>query len=191
MYTIKDNHNNVLTKTEIDNLFFTLNKALRKKLRKQPQGFKADLYVVGGACIVAFLQGREGTTDIDAMWRIGDTMRDCINSVGDDFRLGHTWCNCDFKRTKSYTDAIIYNSWIYREYDRLIVRMVNLDLLLAMKIVAFRDRKNDVFDCNAIIRYLQSQNITVNVNIISSWVVKYYGSLDVLSQGAKKYMHLR
>lgn len=83
MYRIVDEHNVELDKNKIDSLFIELNKALRKKMKKQPRGFKATLYVVGGACVVAKLQYRLSTTDIDAMWDVGDTMRECINEVGD------------------------------------------------------------------------------------------------------------
>lgn len=82
MYKIVDEHNIALNKETIDSLFYELNKALRKKVRRQPRDYKATLYVVGGACIVAKLQSRVSTNDIDAMWDIGDTMRECINEIG-------------------------------------------------------------------------------------------------------------
>lgn len=90
MNTIVDRHNKELNKQQIDALFFELNKELRKKMRKIPKDFKANLYVVGGACVVAKLQSRYSTNDIDAMWDIGSEMRDCINAVGDRLDLGHT-----------------------------------------------------------------------------------------------------
>ena len=49
MYRIIDNHNVPLNKEMIDSLLWELNKALRKKLRRAPYGYKADIYLVGGA----------------------------------------------------------------------------------------------------------------------------------------------
>lgn len=105
--------------------------------------------------------------------------------------LGHDWCNCDFKRTKSYTNAIVTNSSLYREFDRLIVRMVNLDLLLAMKLVAFREHKqSDLTDCMNIIRTLAMHGEKVDSNYMVGIVIKYYGRVDILSNGAKAFIGL-
>lgn len=191
MYRIIDSHDVSLTKSDMDNLFYELNKELRKKLRKMPRDYKADLYVVGGACVVATLGSRDSTTDIDAMWTIGAEMRECINAVGDRLNLGHTWCNCDFKRTKSYTNAIIYNSTIYKTFDRLVVRMVNYDLLLAMKLVAFREHKQtDKADCRNIITMFRNKGINVDTKFIVDIVNKYF-SINDLSDDAKKFIGMR
>ena len=181
MHTIIDNHDVYLDKSKMDFLFRELNKELRKKMKRLPKDYKADLYVVGGACIVATLGSRNATTDIDAMWTIGSEMRECINIVGDRLSLGHDWCNCDFKRTKSYTDKIIWNSTVYMTLDRLVVRMVNYDLLLAMKLVAFREhKKTDLEDCRNIISFMLSKGLTVNTEYICSIVNKYF-SIDISS----------
>lgn len=189
MYKITDIHQTQLTGEMIDTLYYELNKVLRKKMRKYPSGYKATLYVVGGACVVTRLKSRVSTTDIDAIWDVGDTMRDCINEVGDKYKLGYTWCNCDFKRTKSYTDAIVLNSSLYKEFDRLIVRTVNFDLLLAMKLVSFRQHKqSDIDDCRAILRVFMNSNITADTDSLKNLVIKYYGSLDILSDDAKHFI---
>lgn len=191
MYRIIDSHDVSLTKSDMDNLFYELNRELRKKLRKMPRDYKADLYVVGGACVVATLGSRDSTTDIDAMWTIGAEMRECINAVGDRLNLGHTWCNCDFKRTKSYTNAIIYNSTIYKTFDRLVVRMVNYDLLLSMKLVAFREHKQtDKADCRNIITMFRNKGINVDTKFIVDIVNKYF-SINDLSDDAKKFIGMR
>lgn len=189
MHTIIDSHNVDLDKEFIDKIYYELNKELRKKFRKYSKDYKADLYVVGGACIVSCLRSRKSTTDIDAMWSIGSTMRDCINAVGDRLGLGHTFINCNFKQTKSYTDAIVTNSSIYKEFDRLVVRTINLDLLLCMKLISFRDNKQtDLQDCNSIINVMKSRGINVTTNFILSLMNKYYNRIDLLSISAKKFI---
>lgn len=191
MERILDTHDKSLNKTDLDNLYYELNKELRKKLRKMPRDYKADLYVVGGACVVSSLQSRESTTDVDAMWTIGSDMRDCINAVGDRLGLGHTWCNCDFKRTKSYTDAIVYHSHLYKSFDRLVVRMVDLDLLLAMKLIAFREHKQtDRLDCVNILNEFKNKGFNVNTEFVCNIVNKYF-SIDDLSSEAKNFIGLR
>lgn len=117
-------------------------------------------------------------------------MRDCINAVGDRLGLGHTWCNCDFKHTKSYTDAIFYHSHLYKSFDRLVVRMVDLDLLLAMKLIAFREHKrSDLHDCRSIISIMKQGGSDVSTEFICDIVNKYF-SVDDLSSEAKKFIGL-
>lgn len=112
---------------KINDLFWELNRELRKRLKRQvPRDFKVDLYVVGGACVVTTLHSRESTTDIDALWQNSGVVQDAINAVGDSNGLGHTWYNSDFKRTTSYTNKILLHSKLYREMDRLRVYMANL-----------------------------------------------------------------
>lgn len=187
---LTDYYEKALGKADIDNLFYELNKALRHKLRKLAYGYKVDLYVVGGACMVAKLQTRDSTCDVDAVWTIGEDMRECINEVADKFGLSHKWCNCDFKKTNSYTEAIAMNCYVYKEYDRLIVRMVNLDLLLAMKLVAFREYKDsDILDCKAILREMQRQGYKMDTMVVCNIVNKYF-SVDMLSDNAKRFIGL-
>lgn len=181
-----------LDKSAIDSIYYELNKELRKKFRGMPRDYRADLYVVGGANIVTSLHTRQATLDIDAIWTIGSDMRDCINKVSDRLGLSHEVINCNFKTTKSYTNAIITNSSVYKVFDRLVVRNVNPDLLLCMKLVAFRAAKvQDTLDANDIIVRLRNLGYTVTTETICQSVIKYYGSLDVLSKEAKLFIGLR
>ena len=181
-----------LDKSAIDSIYYELNKELRKKFRGMPRDYRADLYVVGGANIVTSLHTRQATLDIDAMWTIGSDMRDCINKVSDRLGLSHEVINCNFKTTKSYTNAIITNSSVYKVYDRLVVRNVNPDLLLCMKLVAFRSAKvQDMLDANDIIARLKNLGYTVTTETICQSIIKYYGSLDVLSKEARLFIGLR
>lgn len=146
-------------------------------MRELSSPFKANLYMVGGACAIVRMGNRASTLDIDAVWDIGSEMRDCINDVGDKFGLGHTWCNCDFKRITSYTTAIFTNSDIYKSMDRLVVWTVKPELLLAMKLVAFRDTKiTDLEDIKAVIQILQSRGIKMDSCYVNFILHKYYSN---------------
>ena len=181
-----------LDKSAIDSIYYELNKELRKKFRGMPRDYRADLYVVGEANIVTSLHTRQATLDIDAMWTIGSDMRDCINKVSGRLGLSHEVINCNFKTTKSYTNDIITNSSVYKVYDRLVVRNVNPDLLLCMKLVAFRSAKvQDMLDANDIIARLKNLGYTVTTETICQSIIKYYGSLDVLSKEARLFIGLR
>lgn len=118
-------------------------------------------------------------------------MRDCINKVSDRLGLSHEVINCNFKTTKSYTNAIITNSSVYKVYDRLVVRNVNPDLLLCMKLVAFRkEKKSDIDDINNLVLRFRALGRIMDTNEVCNLIIKYYGSLDVLSKEAKEFLHL-
>ena len=185
VYTITDVPKTELTKTDLDMLFLELDKELRRKYRNQPHNVKADLFVVGGACAVTALLSRTSTTDVDALWTVGYEMKDAINKVGDKFGLGHTWCNQDFKRTKSFTPAIYQASYIYKEYIRLIVRMANPDLMLGMKLIALDRRKEkDLIDLRALAGLLRSNGYIVNTEFCLGILEKYYNGKIKLDEYA-------
>lgn len=190
-YAFIDKNIRSLSKDDIDIIYWELNKELRKKFRKYPSSMKAELYVVGGANIVTSLLSRNSTMDIDAIWNIGSDMRDCINKMSDRLGLSHEVINCNFKTTKSYTDAIITNSSVYKVYDRLVVRNVNPDLLLCMKLVAFRKEKNsDIIDISNLVKMFRASGRLMDTNEVCNLIIKYYGTLDILSNEAREFLHL-
>ena len=189
VYTITDVPKTELTKTDLDMLFLELDKELRRKYRNQPHNVKADLFVVGGACAVTALLSRTSTTDVDALWTVGYEMKDAINKVGDKFGLGHTWCNQDFKRTKSFTPAIYQASYIYKEYIRLIVRRVNPDLMLGMKWIALdRQKMKDMQDVLTLVNLLRGRGYIVNEQFCMGVIQRYYGNKVELSKQALDFI---
>lgn len=190
MQRIDDCHSVSLNEGKINDLFWDLNKGLRKRLRKQvPKDFKIDLYVVGGACIVVTLHSRESTMDIDALWQKSGVVQDAINAVGDSNGLGHTWCNSDFKRTTSYTNKILLHSKLYREMDRLRVYMAKPELLLAMKLISFRVTKpQDIEDAKELVQYLRNKGTDVTSAYLYGLVTKFYGNCDKLSDVSRLFI---
>lgn len=176
-----------MNKQELDNLLWQLNKELRKRMRKVPYGYKVNMYIVGGASVIARYSYRTSTQDVDAIWDVGSEMREAINAVAQKNSLPNDWCNCNFKRTKSYTPKILTNSTLYKDFDRLKVWVVNPDLLLCMKLVAFRTTKiTDLMDINNMLEVLKSKN--VRANSVFNLVRSYYESTDILSKEAMKYV---
>lgn len=190
MQRIDDCHSVSLNEGKINDLFWDLNKELRKRLKKQvPKDFKIDLYVVGGACIVVTLHSRESTMDIDALWQKSGVVQDAINAVGDSNGLGHTWCNDNFRMTASYTDRIILCSSLYKEFDRLRVYMVRPELLLAMKLVSFRVTKpQDIEDAKELVQFLRNKGTDVTPAYLYGLVTKFYGDCDRLSDVSRLFI---
>lgn len=190
MQRIDDCHSVSLNEAKINDLFWDLNKELRKKLKKQvPKDFKIDLYVVGGACIVVTLHSRESTMDIDALWQKSGVIQDAINAVGDSNGLAHTWCNDNFRMTASYTDKIILYSRLYKEFDRLRVYMAKPELLLAMKLISFRVTKpQDIEDAKELVKYLRNKGTDVTPAYLYGLVTKFYGDCDRLSDVSRLFI---
>lgn len=176
-----------MNKQQLDNLLWQLNKELRKKMRKVPYGYKVNMYIVGGASVIARYSYRTSTQDVDAIWDVGSEMREAINAVAQQNGLPNDWCNCNFKRTKSYTPKILTNSTLYKDFDRLRVWLVNQDLLLCMKLVAFRANKvTDLIDINNMLAILKSKD--VKASNVFSLVENYYENQNILSKEAIKYV---
>ena len=190
MQRIDDCHSVSLNEGKINDLFWDLNKELRKRLKKQvPKDFKIDLYVVGGACIVVTLHSRESTMDIDALWQKSGVVQDAINAVGDSNGLGHTWCNDNFRMTASYTDKIILCSSLYKEFDRLRIYMVRPELLLAMKLISFRVTKpQDIEDAKELVQFLRNKGTDVTPAYLYGLVTKFYGDCDRLSDVSRLFI---
>ena len=175
-----------MNKQQLDNLLWQLNKELRKKMRKVPYGYKVNMYIVGGASVIARYSYRTSTQDVDAIWDVGSEMREAINAVAQQNGLPNDWCNCNFKRTKSYTPKILTNSTLYKDFDRLRVWLVNQDLLLCMKLVAFRVQKIvDRQDAAHLLSILKSNNVTYDK--VVSLAESYYGS-NSLTESAKLFI---
>lgn len=175
-----------MDKQQLDSLLWQLNRELRKRMRKVPYGYKVNMYIVGGASVIARYSYRASTQDVDAIWDVGSEMREAINAVAQQNGLPKDWCNCNFKRTKSYTPKILTNSTLYKDFDRLRVWMVNPDLLLCMKLVAFRDQKIvDRQDAAYLLSILKHNNVTYEGVI--SLVEKYYGA-NTLTESARLFV---
>ena len=127
----------IMNREQLDNLLWQLNKELRKKMRKAPYEYKVNMYIVGGASVIARYSYRASTQDVDAIWDVGSEMREAINVVAQKNNLPKDWCNCNFKRTKSYTNKILTNSTMYKDFDRLKVWLVKSRLAFVYEISGF------------------------------------------------------
>lgn len=70
-----------MDKQQLDSLLWQLNRELRKRMRKVPYGYKVNMYIVGGASVIARYSYRASTQDVDAIWDVGSEMREAINAV--------------------------------------------------------------------------------------------------------------
>ena len=132
------------TKENLDSCLKELAKEFRKK---NGAGVPTEIILVGGASILINYGFREMTYDMDAIIRSPSVMKDAINTVGDRLRLPVGWLNTDFVNTDSYTTRLIEHSQYYKTFSNILqIRTVSSEYLVAMKLMAGRQYKNDLSD---------------------------------------------
>lgn len=141
--------NGTINKENMDSIFKDLGKRFRKlNGRKTP----AEIILVGGAAIIASYGFRDSTNDIDALISASSALKDAAAKTGDAFGLENNWLNSEFQKTTSFSSELVKHSKYYRTFSNILqVRVVQGEYLLATKLVAGRDYKNDLSDIIGII----------------------------------------
>jgi SAM-dependent methyltransferase len=141
------NRNNITedsSDTTID--FLSAFELLNKKLSEL--GEHLELVCGGGYALQ--LYGYRGTVDVDAFYKSNDVIERVIREVGDAFGINTTeevWLNNSISNLnteppKQYTKVI-------HQFSNLIVRVVELDYLIGMKLTSARER--DIKDVGVIL----------------------------------------
>ena len=176
----------VFTKGNID----TYLKALAKEYRKLGgRKLPAEIVLIGGASVLISYGFREMTTDIDALIQSASTMKEAIDYVGDMYGLPRGWLNEDFKRTASYTPKLIQHSEYYKTfYGVLTIRSVSGEYLIAMKLRAGRQYKNDLSDILGILAAHERRKRPLTMNMIDDAVTDLYGSWEEIPDDAQEFI---
>lgn len=124
-------------------------KEYRKALGKAP----AEIIIVGGGSIMLNYRFRDATQDFDVILRAASGIKDVITRFADDNNLPRDWMNTDFVKTASYSDALMEVSrhYCWLNNQTLEIRTVSGVYLIAMKMIAHRDYRNDISDAIGIL----------------------------------------
>ena len=134
----------IFTKENLDNCLRELGKEFRKL---NGTAMKAEITLIGGAAILANYGFRDSTYDVDAIIQASSAMKDAVNRVGDKMGLPNGWLNADFTRTSSYSPKLTTFSTYYKTFSHVLtVRTISGAYLVAMKLMAGRQYKNDISD---------------------------------------------
>lgn len=119
-------------------------KEYRKALGKAP----CEIIIVGGGSIMLNYKFRDATQDLDVILRAASGIKDVIVRFADDNNLPRDWMNTDFVKTASYSDALMEVSrhYCWLNNQTLEIRTVSGVYLIAMKMIAHRDYRNDISD---------------------------------------------
>ena len=121
----------------------------RKTLGKTP----AEIIIVGGGSIMLNYTFRDATQDFDVILRAASGIKDVIARFADENHLPNDWMNTDFIKTSSYSDVLMEVSrhYCWLNNQTLEIRTVSGIYLIAMKMRAHREYRNDISDAIGIL----------------------------------------
>lgn len=174
------------TKDNIDSYLKELAKEFQKRNGNR---IPAEIILIGGASILINYGFREMTYDIDAIIQSSGAMKDAINTVGDRLGLSVGWLNTDFINTESYTPKLVQYSKYYKTFLNIIqVRTVSAEYLVAMKLMAGRQYKNDLSDIVGILIEQEEKGDSFTLDRIKKAVVDLYDFYERLPDNSRTFI---
>ena len=124
-----------------------------KEYRKALGKAHAEIIIVGGGSIMLNYKFRDTTQDFDVILQAASGIKDVIARFADENNLPRGWMNSDFVKTASYSDVLTEVSRHYcgLNNNTLEIRTVSGVYLIAMKMIAHRDYRNDISDAIGIL----------------------------------------
>lgn len=179
-------NSNVFKKDNLDLYLKELAKEYKKLVGKN---MPAEIILIGGAAIIERYDFRDMTTDIDAIINAASVMKDAINRIGDRYELPNGWINADFQKTDSYSSKLLQFSSFYKTFNQVLnVRVVTGEYLIAMKLRAFRQYKNDLSDIIGILAEHDKRGEKISSEQIDRAVTDLYGSWNDFPIGARDFI---
>ena len=174
------------TKENLDGYLRELAKEFRKKNGNK---MSAEIILIGGASILINYGFREMTYDMDAIIKSSGAMKEAINTVGDRLGLPVGWLNTDFANTKSYTPRLVEYSKYYKTFANILqVRTVSAEYLVAMKLMAGRQYKNDLSDIVGVLIEQEERKDPLSFETIQKAIVDLYGSYDKIPEDSRVFI---
>lgn len=163
---------------DLDLYLRELAKAFRKLNGK---AVPAEIILIGGASVLINYGFRDVTYDMDAIILSSSAMKQAINQVGDKYGLPNGWLNTDFVRTKSYSRKLIEHSEYYKTFANVLtVRTVTAEYMVAMKLMAGRQYKNDMSDVIGVLKHHKDNGSPITIDRIKNAVEELYGDWRAL-----------
>lgn len=166
----------VFTKENLDRYLNELSKEYKKLGgRKTP----VEIVLIGGAAVIESYGFRDMTTDVDAIVPAASIMKEAIGRVGSRFGLPEDWLNADFIMTDSFSPRLYAHSVHYRTFSQVLhIRMVTGEYLIAMKLRAGRQYKNDLSDIVGILAEHEQKGTPIDFEMIDRAVNELYGGWE-------------
>ena len=169
-----------------DNIEFYLNELAKEYKKLNRKGPEAEVVLVGGAAMLLSYNFRDITTDIDGIIVASSSFKDAVNIVGDRYNLPNGWLNSDFTKTRSYSPKLREHSKYYKTfYGCVLVRIIEAEYIVAMKLVSARIYKKDLSDIVGVLSEQDKIGKILTKDKIVDAVIALYGDWNVVSEDAK------
>jgi len=124
-------------------------KEYRKVLGKTP----GEVIIVGGGSIMLNYGFRDSTQDLDVIIHAASGIRDVIHQFAEENGLPRDWMNTDFTKTASFSEKLteVSQHFCWLNNQTLEIRTVSGVYLIAMKMRARRNYRNDISDAIGIL----------------------------------------
>jgi hypothetical protein len=121
----------------------------RKTLGKAP----GEIIIVGGGSIMLNYRFRDATQDFDVILHTSSAIKDVIVRFADENNLPRDWMNSDFMKTPSFSESLteVSRHFCWLNNHSLEIRTVSGVYLIAMKMIACREYRNDISDAIGIL----------------------------------------
>jgi len=140
------------------------------------------IVLVGGASILLNYNFRKTTNDIDYSNPKTDSITYAIEKTANKYGLFDNWLNNEFRMTTAYVDKINDVSIFYKKISDIVeIRTMSPEYLIVMKLVAFRNDKNDLSDIAGILMECKENGKPLNMKNIKKAAITLYGNMDKLS----------
>lgn len=163
-----------ITRENAQDIIKQFAKEYRKELGKVP----GEIIIVGGGSIMLNYKFRDATQDFDVILKTVSGVTDIIKKFADENGLPRDWMNTDFVKTVSYSDKLYEVSkhlWSLNN-GTLEIRTVTGVYLIAMKLMAHRDYRNDISDVIGILIEEKEVGMKITYNDIVNAYRKLYRS---------------
>lgn len=112
----------------------------------------AEIVIIGEAVVLLNYDFRQKSQDIDAIIQASSAMGEAINQIREEEGLPNDWINSDFRKTNSYSTNLRLYSKYCKTFSNIVeVRIISGEYLIAMKLMAGRQYKQDLSDVIGII----------------------------------------
>ena len=163
----------MITRTNVMEILKRFAREYRKTLGKAP----GEIIIAGGGSIMLNYSFRDATQDLDVIIHAASGIKDVITRFADENHLPGNWMNTDFMKTSSYSDALteVSRHYCWLNNQTLEIRTISGVYLIAMKIAAHRNYRNDISDVIGILTEEAESGNTISYDEIESAFQKLYG----------------
>ena len=170
-----------ITRANAMNIIRRFAKEYSKTLGKAP----AEIIIVGGGSIMLNYKFRDATQDFDVILHAASGIKDVITRFADENNLPRDWMNTDFVKTASYSDVLteVSRHYCWLNNRTIEIRTVSGIYLIAMKMIAHRDYRNDISDAIGIlVEESEAGNHFSYDEIEAAYQKLYHGAPDQKTQ---------